>query len=81
MRKVTGLIFCGIAVILYVVNYLAAVVYTISRPSNILPSGYILNAYEIVGRKPEHLAHIALVVGIIYLVIGELEQIKPKKKS
>lgn len=81
MRKVTGLIFCGIAVILYVVNYLAAVMYTISRPSVNRPSGYILSAYEIVGRTPEHLAYIALVVGIVYLVIGELNQIKFQKKS
>jgi len=37
-------------------------------------------AYKIVGRTPEHLACIALVIGIVYLVIGELNQIKSKKK-
>jgi hypothetical protein len=81
MRRLLGIIFCCIAAILYVVNYLAAVMYTISRPEREVGLGFIRTAYRIVGRTPEHLACIALVIGIVYLVIGELNQIKSKKKS
>jgi hypothetical protein len=45
------------------------------------PPGRLGTAYKIVGRAPELLAIIALVVGIIYLMIGELNEIRSKKKS
>ena len=81
MRRVVGVIFCGIAAILYVANYLAAVIYMPHIRNFGTPPGHLGAAYKIVGRTPEHLAYIALVVGIVYLVIGELNQIKSQKKS
>ncbi len=81
MRKVVGVIFCCIAAILYVANYLAAVIYMPHIRNFSTPPGHLGAAYKIVGRTPEHLAYIALVVGIVYLVIGELNQIKSQKKS
>jgi hypothetical protein len=81
MRKVVGVIFCCIAAILYVANYLAAVIYMPHIRNFSTPPGHMGTAYKIVGRTPEYLACIALVIGIVYLVIGELNQIKSKKKS
>ncbi len=81
MRRVVGVIFCCIAAILYVANYLAAVIYMPHIGNFSTPPGRLGTAYKIVGRTPEHLAYIALVVGIVYLVIGELNQIKSQKKS
>lgn len=81
MRRIVGVIFCCIAAILYVANYLAAVIYMPHIRDFSTPPGHMGTAYKIVGRTPEHLAYIALVVGIVYLVIGELNQIKSQKKS
>ncbi|MCP4263252.1 MAG: hypothetical protein GY774_37950 [Planctomycetes bacterium] len=81
MRKVVGAIFCCIAAILYVSNYLAAVIYMPHIRNFSTPPGHMGTAYKIVGRTPGYLACIALVVGIVYLVIGELIQTKSKKKS
>jgi hypothetical protein len=81
MRRVIGAIFCCIAAILYAVNYLAAVIYMPHIGNFSTPPGRLGTAYKIVGRTPELLAIIALAVGIVYLVIGELNQIRSQKKS
>ncbi|MHC4230476.1 MAG: hypothetical protein ACYSW0_23830, partial [Planctomycetota bacterium] len=72
---------CCIVAILYAVNYLAAVIYMPHIRNFGTPPGRLGTAYKIVGRAPELLAIIALVVGIIYLMIGELNEIRSKKKS
>jgi len=81
MRHVVGAIFCVIATILYVANYLAAVSLMAQVTNFSTPPGRQETAYNVVGRTPEHLAYIALAIGIVYLVIGELSQRKSKKMS
>ena len=81
MKTVVGAIFCCIAATLYEANYLAVVIYMPHIRNYNTPPGHIGTAYKIVGRTPEHLAYVALVIGIIYLVLGELNQIKSEKKS
>jgi len=81
MRHVVGAIFCAMAAILYVANYLAAVSLMPQITNFSTPPGRMATAYKVVGRTPEHLAYVALAIGIVYLVIGELSQRKSKKTS
>lgn len=81
MRHVVGATFCGMAAILYAANYLAAVSFMQQLTNWSTPPGRLETAYKVVGRTPEHLAYIALAIGIVYLVISELNQRKSEKTS
>jgi hypothetical protein len=81
MRHVVGATFCCMAAILYAANYLAAVSLMPQLTNFSTPPGRLRTAYNVVGRTPEHLAYIALGIGIVYLVIGELSQRKSKETS
>jgi len=81
MKQIVGAIFCLIAGILYSANFVAAVSLMPQITNYSTPPGRLGTAYNIAGRTPEYLACIALAIGIVSIVLGELSRMKSKKMS
>ena len=79
-RRVIGLGFCAISTVLYSVNYIVAAQLAQTISSWRTPPGRLGTAYEQVGTMPHNLAIVALIIGILYLVIGEVAALQRKEK-
>jgi len=81
MKQIVGAIFCLLAGILYAANFVAAVSLMPQVTNFSTPPGRQATAYNIAGRTPEYLACIAMAIGIVFVVLGELSRMKSKKMS
>ena len=70
-RRATGVVFCFIAALLYATRYLAAAIF--GSGVSTWNSELFGSMLDYVGSEPATLATLALVVGIAYLVWGEIE--------
>ncbi|CAM3678099.1 hypothetical protein [Marinicrinis lubricantis] len=74
-RRTTGVIFICIAAFLYGIRYLAAAIWG----SGVLSwnHGMFQSMLEYVGDGPVMFSTIALIIGLIYLILGEIESFIP----
>jgi len=79
-KSLKGISFCFIATILYATKYVCAAIYGAQTP---LEGGFGASTFqkwlEFVGDQPLAFASVALLVGVIYLVLAEVEAFKQKK--
>lgn len=76
-RKVIGCVFCVIAALLYVTRFIAAAIYM----SNVASQSRELfqNSMNYVGKDLHLWALAALIIGIVYIVSGEWNDLKKKR--
>lgn len=75
-KRGTGAIFCFIAATLFSTRYIAAAIYMSSVSS--WDSNLFSNGLEYVGSPLLYLSIISLIIGVGYLICGELEDKKKK---
>ena len=77
-RRGLGFGFCATAAFLYAMNFLGAVLHMPSITEWGNPPGRLGTAYAAVGRQPESIAVIALVLGIVLIVWQEITEFRKR---
>jgi Mg2+/citrate symporter len=72
-RLIVGAIFCAVAAFLCSMNFLAAAIYAQNLTSWSGPLNRFGAAYKEVGRELQVWAIVALIIGIIYMLLAEVQ--------
>lgn len=73
-RRATGVTFCCISCVLFSITYICAAIYA-SDNDKVISETLFHNALGYVEKTPLQLSKLSLTVGIIYIIIGEIETI------
>ncbi len=77
-RRGLGFGFCATAAFLYAMNYLGAVLYVPNISSWRNPPGQLGTAYDVVGRQPQNIAIMALILGVVLIAWAEIAEFRKK---